>query len=52
MDRVRNTSKHLPEAFLTLCEVKVIQSHEVKRVKFKIVCFGGVIHDFRRDFRQ
>ena len=35
MDRVWDTSKYPPKPFVTLCEVKVIQGDEVKKVKFK-----------------
>ena len=52
MDRVCDTSKYPPKPFVTLCKVKVIQGHEVKKVKFKIFGLGGVIHLFRPDFRQ
>ena len=41
-----------PQAFCTLCQVKVIQGHEVINVKLKILGLGGVIHVFRSYFRQ
>ena len=52
MNRVRDTSKYPPKPFVTLCQVKVIQGHEAKGVKFKILDLGGVIHVFRSDIRQ
>ena len=52
MDRVWDTSKYHPKPFVTLCQVKVIQRQEVKKVKFNILGLGGVIHIFRSDFRQ
>ena len=52
MDRVWDTSKYPPKPFVTLRQVKAIQGHEVKRVKFKILCLGGVIHVLRSGCRQ
>ena len=52
MNRIWDTSKCPPKHFVTLCQVKVIQGHEVKKVNFKILGLGGVIHVFRSDFRQ
>ena len=47
MDRVWDTSKYPPKTFVTLCQVKVIQGQEVKKVKFNIWGLGGVMHVFR-----
>ena len=52
MDRVWDTPKYPPKPFVTLCKVKIIQGHEVKKVKFIILGFRGVIHVFRSDFLQ
>ena len=52
MDRIWDTSKCPPKPFVTLCEVKVIQGHEVKKVKLKVLGSSSVIHVFRSDFRQ
>ena len=52
MDRVWDTSKYRPRPFVTLCQVKVIQGHEVNKVKYKNLGLGGVTHVFRSDFRQ
>ena len=52
MDRVWGTSKYPPKPFVTLCQVKVNHGHEVKKIKFKILGLGGVMHVFRSDFRQ
>ena len=52
MDRVWDTSKCPPKPFVNLCQDKVVQGHEVKKVKFKILGLGGVMHVFRPDFRQ
>ena len=52
MDRVWDTSYYAPEPFVTLCWVKVIQGHEVKKFKVKILRLGGAIRVFRLDFRQ
>ena len=52
MDRVWDTSKYPSKPFVTLYQghtKKVIQGHEVKKVKFKILGLGGVIHVFRSD---
>ena len=46
MDRVWDTSKYHPKPFLTLCKDKVIQGQEVKKVKYKMVGLGSVIHVF------
>ena len=43
MDRVWNTSKFPPKPWVTLCQIKVIQGHEVKKIKFKILSLDGVI---------
>ena len=52
MDRVWDTPRCPPKPFVTLRQIKVIQGHEVKKVKFKILSLGGVIHVFGSDFRQ
>ena len=38
--------------FVTLCQIKVIQGHEVKKVKFKVLGLGGVMRVFRLDFQD
>ena len=52
MDRVWDTFKYPPKPSVTLCQIKVTRGHEVKKVKFKILSFGDVIHIFGSDFRQ
>ena len=52
MDRVWDTSKYLPKSFVSLYQIKVIQGHGVKKVQFKILSLGRVVHVFRPDFRQ
>ena len=52
MNRVWDTSKYPPKSFVTLCQVKVIQGHEAKKVQFKILVLGVVIHVFRSNVRQ
>ena len=52
MDRVWNASKYPLKPFETLCKIKVIQGHGVKKAKFKVLGLGGVIHVFRSDFRH
>ena len=52
MDRAWNTTKYPPKPFVILCEVKVNQGREAKKIKFKILGLIGVIHVFRSDFRQ
>ena len=52
MYRVWDTSKYYHKPFVALCQVKVIQGHEVEKEKFKMLGFGGVIHVLRSDFRQ
>ena len=51
MDRVWDTSWYPPKPFVTLCQVKLIQGHEIKKVKFKIGGLVGMMHAFRSDFR-
>ena len=53
MNRVWDTSKYVsPKSLVTLCQMKGIQDHNVKKVKFKILSLGGVIHFFGSDVRQ
>ena len=52
MDRVWYTSKYPPKSFVTLCHVKVIQGHEIKKGQIKNCGFGDVIHVIKSDFRQ
>ena len=52
MGRVWDTSKYPPKSFVTLCQMRGIQGHKVKKVKFKILSLGGVLHIFGSDFRQ
>ena len=54
MDRVWTTSKYwtTTKSFATLCQVKVIQGHDVKKVILKKLCLGDVIHVFNSDFHQ
>ena len=52
MDRVWDTSKNPSRPFVTLCQIKDIQSHEVKKVKFNILSLGYVTHVLWSDFRQ
>ena len=52
MDRVWDTSEYPPKSFVALYQVNVIQCHEVKKIKFKIIGSGGVIRVFRSDLRQ
>ena len=53
MDRVWDTSKYPPKLFVDLCQVKVIQGHEVKKVQIlKRIGLDDVIHVLRSDFRQ
>ena len=49
ISRVWDASKN---PFVTLRQIKVIQGHEVEKVKFKMLCLSGVIHVFGQDFRQ
>ena len=51
MDRVENTDKYPSKPFVTLYQSKVIYSHEVKKVKFKLLGLGCVIHVLGSDFR-
>ena len=51
MDRVFDNPKYPPKLFVTLCQVKVIQDYEVKKVKIKISDLGDMIHVFMSDFR-
>ena len=37
MDRVWHTSKYPPKPFVTWCQVKAIQGHEVKEFKSKFL---------------
>ena len=41
MDRVWDTSEYPPRPFVALGQIKVIQGHEVKEVKFSI--FGRIL---------
>ena len=52
MDRVWDNFKYPPKPFVTLCQVKVIQGHEVKRVQIQNFGFGWCDTFFRSDFRQ
>ena len=52
MGRVWDTSKDLPKPFVTLCQTKDIQSHEVKKFKFKFLSLGYVLHVLWSNFRQ
>ena len=52
MDGVWNTFKYPPKPFVTRCQIKAIQGQEVKKVKYKILGLGGVIHVYRSDFLQ
>ena len=44
MDRVWDTYKYHPKITEITFQAKVIQGHEVKKVKLKILGLGGVIH--------
>ena len=52
MDRVWDASKYPLQLFVTLCQIKDNQGHEVKRCKIWNFAFCGVIHDFGLVFRQ
>ena len=53
MYRVWDTSKYPPKPFVTLRQVKVIQGHQVKKAKYKILGFVCCdIYIFWSDFRQ
>ena len=41
-----------PKPFAALCQVNVIQGHDVKKMIFKSLGLGCVIHIVRPDFRQ
>ena len=47
MDRVWD----IPKRLVGLCQVKVIQGHEVKKIKFEALGLDDVIHVFRSYFR-
>ena len=44
MDHVWDNYKYPNKPLVTFCQVKVIQGHEVKEVKLKILALGVVIH--------
>ena len=52
MDRICDTSRYPLKPFTTLCQNKVIQGHEVKKVKIKILGSGGVMQAAESDFHQ
>ena len=52
MDRVCDSPKYPPKALVALCQVKLIQGHEVKKVNFETLVLDGAMHVFRSDFRQ
>ena len=51
MDHVLDTFKYPLKPFVTLCQVKVTQGQEVKKVILKILYLGGVMHVLGSDFR-
>ena len=52
MDRIWDTSKYPLKPLMILGQNKVIQRHEVKKVKTKILGSGGVVQTAKSDFRQ
>ena len=52
MDRVWDTFKYPPKPLVTLCQIKVIQGHKVKKVKFNILSLGILIHVLMSHFHQ
>ena len=52
MDRIWDTSKYSLKPLMTLCQNKVIQGYEVKKVKIKILGSVGVMQAAKSVFRQ
>ena len=52
MDRIWDTSKYPLKSLITLYQNKVIQGHEVKKVKIKILASVGVVRAAMSVFRQ
>ena len=52
MNRGWDTSKYPPKFLVTLCQVKVIYGHEVKKAKLMLLVFGSVVHVFGHIFAK